>query len=75
MNNLIDRINSINYYISIKGTGSPKDFAKRVNISERMIYVYLNLFKDMGAPIKYCKIKKTYYYEVEGSIEMKFKNK
>lgn len=72
MNNLIDRINTINYYISIKGTGTPKEFAYKLNISERMIYEYLNLFKRIGAPIKYCKIKKTYYYEIDGILEVKF---
>lgn len=72
MNILIERINTINYYISKKRTGTPKEFAYKLNISERMIYEYLSLLKEIGAPIKYCKIKKTYYYELEGTLEVKF---
>lgn len=71
----IERLKNMNYYIQFKMTGSPINFSKKINVSKRMLFIYINLLKELGAPIKYSQKRKTYYYAVEGSFEIKFKEK
>lgn len=72
MINRIELIKRIDHLIRIKGTGAPSELAARINISERSIYLYLNLMRDMGAPIKFDHYRQTYYYEQEGKLVMTF---
>lgn len=69
----INRLELIDYLIRIKGTGTPKQLAARLNISDRSVFEYLNLMKDLGAPIKYSREKQSYYYEEDGLLQLKFK--
>lgn len=75
--NILERVGRIDHLIRIKGTGSPSELARRLNMSERNIYQYLNLMKDMGAPIKFCPYRETYFYSEEGRFLICFvpKNK
>lgn len=59
---LIERIDAL---IRRKGTGSPKDLSRRLDVSERYIYKILNLMKEMGAPIYYCVERQSYCYKYE----------
>lgn len=63
---IFDRIKRIDYLIQMKGTGTASDLADRLKISRAQVYEYLNLMKDFGAPIKYCKYRQSYYYDIEG---------
>lgn len=67
-----ERIEKIDRLIRIKGTGSPESFARRLNISERHLYAYLSLMKDMGAPISYSKERESYYYREIGGFNFRF---
>lgn len=69
---MFERLERIDYLIRIKGTGSPRQLADRLGLSERSIYEYLNLMKDLGAPIKYSNARHSYYYEHEGSFKLCF---
>ena len=69
----IKRIAILDRLIQIKGTGSPSKLAQKLNISERTLYEYLNLMKDLGAPIEYCKMRGSYYYKEEGQFDFYFK--
>ena len=66
------RLESLDHLIRIKGTGSPRELAKRLNISERSIYEYIGLLKTLGAPIRYSKFRRTYYYEDAGFLHFRF---
>jgi predicted DNA-binding transcriptional regulator YafY len=66
------RLETIDHLIKIKGTGSPKQLARRLNISERSIYDYIELLKMLGAPIRYSKTRRSYYYEADGYLNLKF---
>jgi predicted DNA-binding transcriptional regulator YafY len=68
-----DRLQSIDRLIRKKGTGTPQQFARRLQISERSLFKYLELMKDLDAPIKYSNKKQSYYYEEEGGFEINFK--
>lgn len=57
--------------IQLKATGCPSAFAKRMDISIATIYRYLRELKNLDAPLQYCRVRQTYYYEEE-NYELKF---
>lgn len=65
---IFDRIKRIDNLIQMKGTGTAGELAERLGISRAQVYEYLNLMKDFGAPIKYCKYRQSYYYDEEGKF-------
>jgi len=68
-----ERLKAVDHLIRIKGTGSPDQLARRLQISNRALYEFLQLMKDLGGPIKYCKDRRSYYYDGGGGFEFKFK--
>lgn len=66
--NILERLERIDRLIRIKGTGTPAELAARLKMSERNIYQYLNLMKELGAPIKFDPFRETYYYSEEGQF-------
>ena len=68
----LDRIQVIDRLIQIKGTGTPRQLAGRLGISERTLYETLSMMKEKGAPIQYCKTRQSYYYEERGTFSLKF---
>lgn len=67
-----ERLQTIDYLIRIKGTGKPAQLAKRLRISERTLYEFLKLMKDLGAPIEYDRYKESYYYTEKGGFNIRF---
>jgi hypothetical protein len=41
-------------------------------ISERSLQEYLKVLKDLGAPIKWPRLDRSYYYSVEGQFFINF---
>lgn len=73
--NYLNRLEYLDSLIRQKCTGPPVRLAQRLNISLSTLYEYLNVMKDMGAPVCYCKIRQSYYYLEEGRFCMKFMKK
>ncbi len=69
----ITTLENLDRLIRIKGTGTPKELAARVKLSERALYKYIALLKDLGGPIKYSPSRRSYYYELNGSFHFRFK--
>lgn len=67
-----ERLQTIDYLIRIRGTGNPTQLASRLEISERTLYEFLRMMKDLGAPIEYDRYKETYYYGEKGGFNIKF---
>jgi predicted DNA-binding transcriptional regulator YafY len=65
---VIDRINYINRLIKIKSTGTPDQLAKRIHISKRTVFELIKTMKEFGAPIKYDRYRRTYFYDIGGGI-------
>jgi len=66
----------IDAYIKNETTGSPKNLADKMNISERAVYKYLKFMQeDLHAPIEYSKMKITYYYKSHGGFCFKWVSK
>ena len=59
------RIERIHNLIKTKATGSPKECARRLKISERQFYRLIDLMKELGAPIHYDLYTNSYCYEYE----------
>lgn len=57
---LIKRIHNL---IKTKRTGSPDQLARKLEVSRATIFRYINELKELGAPIKYCNFRKSYYYQ------------
>jgi len=60
--------------IRTKSTGSPVDFAARMDLSERSLYNYLSLLKELGAPLAYSRSAGTYFYRNQGRLAFNFEN-
>lgn len=68
----IHRIKRIDKLISLKATGTPKELSETLGISKRQIHNDLLKMKELGAPIKYCEIHKSYVYTEPVSFECDF---
>ena len=67
---LLMRIHSM---IKRKGTGTPVEFASRLNISRATLFRLLkDLREDFSAPINYSKTKQSYYYERDYQFNVSF---
>ncbi|MGA0557600.1 hypothetical protein ACO2Q8_13170 [Larkinella sp. VNQ87] len=73
---LHNRYEALNYLIRKRATGSPKELAEKLGISERAWYkIRDELVNDLGVPLAYCPIRRTYYYTEEGEIVFQFRRK
>lgn len=59
----IERIKRIHELIREEKTGSPAVFAGKLLLSRSQLYNELEIIKGLDAPLKYCKIRETFYYE------------
>lgn len=48
--------------IERESTGVPGQLAKRLGISERMLYRYIADLKDSGKRVVFCRLRKTYKF-------------
>jgi hypothetical protein len=67
-----NRLENIDRLIRVKGTGTPKQLAQKLHISESLLYEYLSFMKERGAPIVYSKMRQSYYYEEQGGFNLRF---
>lgn len=73
MNSLknIERLQWLHKKIQKEVTGSPKELAKTMEISERMVYSLVEQLRDFNALVKYDRVRKTYRYEEEFDLDIK----
>ena len=58
----IERLSRIHETILKERTGTPDEFARRLNISRRQLYYILDELKGFGASIKHDRTRRTFYY-------------
>ena len=69
----VNRALQADQLIRMKSTGSPKEFADKLGISERSLYDFLDELKyDFDCPIAYCHLRRSYYYTCEGKMTFGF---
>lgn len=66
-------IETLDYLIRTKNTGTSKVLAKRLGVSPRTLFGILSLMRQFGAPITYCRKCKCYQYNESGEINLRFK--
>jgi predicted transcriptional regulator len=70
----IDKLKRIDALTRLKATGSPNEFAEKLNISPSTLYDYIAVMKKtLQVPISYCKIRRSYYYSEHGKLSIEFK--
>ena len=73
--NYINRIERMDRLIRRKSTGTPKELADKLNISERWLYIFLDeLRSELDCPIRYDRRKRSYVYEIPGRIAIGFES-
>ncbi|QTE22429.1 DNA-binding protein [Polaribacter cellanae] len=58
----LERLQQLHNLIAIENTGTPKELASLMQISERSIHLLIEELKDYHANICYSRSRKTYYY-------------
>ncbi|MBN1157908.1 MAG: hypothetical protein JXA61_00890 [Bacteroidales bacterium] len=61
----ISRLEWIDQLIRQERTGNPPAFAKRIGVSVRQLYNILDEMKDLGLPVHYCRLRRTFYYQTK----------
>ena len=65
MEKQIERIERLHKLIRLKATGTPKECAQKLEISQRQLYRLLGFMKGLGAPVYYEVYYGAYCYEYE----------
>lgn len=65
----IQQLKRLHELIRRKATGTPEQLAARLEMSRANMYRYLEELKTFGAPVKYCKHRRCYYYEEPFNLE------
>lgn len=72
---IIDRIRYIDYLIVKESTGNPEEFARRVGLSRSMLYENIDEMRALGAPIRYDRKRKTFFYYRPFELHIEFEDK
>jgi len=75
MKSLLHRLIRLDHLIAHKSTGTPADCANKIGISERSLYDYLKILKEMGAPVRFSRDRRTYFYTEGGHFHVSFLTK
>jgi biotin operon repressor len=67
-----ERIKKINRLIKSANTGSPKELAEELGISESHLYRCIEELQEMGIPILYSRARRTYYYENNAELSLTY---
>lgn len=71
----LERLQQLHKRIEQENTGTPKELANYMSISERLLYNLIDMLKDVNAPVNYSRSRKTYFYgdffELQVSISVK----
>ena len=68
----IQQLQKIDQLIAAEQTGTPEEFAQKLNISPRRLYDILDELKSRGAPIAYSRSAKNYFYTKEFQLDISF---
>jgi biotin operon repressor len=68
----INKILRINTLVKLRATGSPRELADKLGMSERSVYEYISNMKELGAPIAFSYSHNSYIYYKEGDLVIGF---
>ncbi len=65
----IQKIKHFIHLVQKERTGSPEEAAKKIAVSERMLYIYVGILKnEFKVPIDYNRYKQTYCFLEPGHL-------
>ena len=64
------RLQRLHKRITQENTGTPKELAGAMRISERSLYNLIDQLKDINAPVCYSRSRGTYYYSDDFQLEV-----
>lgn len=65
----------MDHLIRTKATGTSYELADKLGISRRCVFDHINILKDLGAPISFCRKRNSFYYTEDGGFQFKFLKK
>ncbi len=68
----IEKIQKLNKLIEAEKTGTPKEFAQKLNTSKSKLYELLDDLKSFGVEVKYNRKVKTFYYADSSKLDINF---
>lgn len=68
----INKLLRINKLVKLRATGSPRELADKLGISERSVYEYIHEMKELGAPIAFSYSHNSYIYYEAGELLIGF---
>ena len=66
----LERLQQLHQRIVQENTGTPKELANFMNISERSLYKLIEQLKDLTAPICYDRKSNTYFYDGDFELQI-----
>jgi predicted DNA-binding transcriptional regulator YafY len=72
LQNQTERLNKVHQLILQEKTGTPTEFASKLEISRSQLYNIIDMLKEYEAPIKYSKKINSFYYTKPFDLEVKF---
>lgn len=66
----LERLQQLHQRIEQANTGTPKELANFMNISERLLYSLIEELKDISAPVYYSRSLKTYHYTDDFKLQI-----
>ena len=73
--NIISKVaqfQKLNKLIDQEKTGTPTEFAKKLNVSKTKLYELIDEIRSFGKDIKYSRKEKTFYYEDSSKLDIIF---
>ena len=58
--------------IRLKATGTPQELAEKFNLSKRTMQRIIEIMQEVGCPICYSRLRRSYCYEYPGRLIIKF---
>jgi predicted DNA-binding transcriptional regulator YafY len=68
----INIVNKLDHLICNENTGSAQDLARKMRLSTRCVYNYINIMRKNGAPIIYSRSRKSFIYQESGNFYFGF---
>jgi len=70
----IERLQRMDSLISLKATGTPDEFARKMKMRRSTLFQNLQEMKRMGVNIKYSYIRQSYYYADSRRIKIRLES-
>jgi len=70
--NYFEKIETIDQLIKAGNTGTPDQLAEKLEVSVRQVYRLIELMKNLGADIEFCRYTQTYKYKQSVILKLGF---